>query len=200
MLETDFLTPSCAVSQPHPVPHSLPAGPRRSYRQHSDVYADPAPSMAPLALEGERRASDRQRAYRYTLNDQGVQVAIDSIPDAVMPLAYIFSPHLYNVHDWDPEPTTWAEAMAGPYADRWILEGRESFRQRQVYTLVPRSQANGFRIFKSRPVLKFKFNPPTLDQPNGSLAKFKYRLTIVALTSMLIQGVDYKEKLASTVR
>ena len=86
--------------------------------------------------------------------------------------------------------------MAGPYADRWILamlEERESFRQRQVYTHVLRSQENGSQIFKLKPVLKFKFNPPTPDQPNGSLAKFKYRLTIAAFTSMLIQGVDYKE-------
>ncbi len=81
-----------------------------------------------------------------------------------------------------------------------MLEERESFRQRQVYSLVPRSQADGHRIFKSRPVLKIKFNPPASEEPHGSLAKLKYRLTIAAYTSMRVQGIDYKEKFASTVR
>ena len=85
-----------------------------------------------------------------------------------------------------------------------MLQEREifpwTFRQRKVYTLVLRAEADGYRIFKSRPVLKMKFNPPSAEEPNGSLDKFTYRLTIAAFTSMLTQGIDYKEKFASTVR
>ena len=45
-----------------------------------------------------------------------------------------------------------------------------------------------------------KLNPPSADEPNGSLDKFKYRLVIAAFTRMLTEGIDYKEKHASTVR
>ena len=207
MCEDDYLTPSTMVSHPNPVPHSLPTGPRRAYRQHSEIYNDPADQttspilLDPIADSGPLRSSTRQHEYRFSVDEKGAEVDVRSIPDGSA--AWVFSPHLYHVHDWGPEPTTWAEAMATPYAEKWIiamLEERESFRQRQVYILVPRSQADGHRIFKSRPVLKMKFNPPTSEEPHGSLDKFKYRLTIAAFTSMLVQGIDYKEKFASTVR
>jgi hypothetical protein len=207
MSENDHLTPSQLVSSPNPVPHSLPTGPRRAYRQHSSVYRDPTgeevtlPAAIPITSE-LNRSSVRQHQYRHSIDGSGVGIDVRTIPDVDV-AAWVFSPHLYHVHDWGPEPSNWVEAMASPYAARWIiamLEERESFRQREVYVLVPRSQAVGHRIFKSRPVLKMKFNPPTADQPNGSLDKFKYRLTIAAFTSMLIQGIDYKEKFASTVR
>ena len=209
MSENDHLTPSQMVSRPNPVPHSLPTGPRRAYRQHSAVYQDPASAVeetvlpVPASNQPESiRSSIRQHQYLHSTDENGVGVDIRTIPD-VNNLLWMFSPHLYHVHDWGPEPSTWAEAMSSPYANRWIiamLEERESFRVREVYELVPRSQADGHRIFKSRPVLKMKFNPPTAEEPFGSLDKFKYRLTIAAYTSMLVQGVDYKEKFASTVR
>ena len=209
MSENDHLTPSQMVARPNPVPHSLPTGPRRAYRQHSAVYQDPDPAVeetvlpVPAANQSEPiRSSIRQHQYQHSTDENGVGVDIRTIPDVHNSL-WMFSPDLYYVHDWGPEPSTWAEAMSTPYASRWIiamLEERESFRVREVYVLVPRSQADGHRIFKSRPVLKMKFNPPTAEEPRGSLDKFKYRLTIAAYTSMLVQGVDYKEKFASTVR
>ncbi len=93
--------------------------------------------------------------------------------------------------------------MAGPFANEWILAmlaERESFRQHGVYILVPRATAKGKKIFKPRPVLKIKINQPTADEPNGSLEKFKYRLTVAAFTKMLTEGIDYKEKASSTVK
>ena len=145
------------------------------------------------------RRSQRQHDYRFTVDESGVDVPVVSIPD----IHAVFTPDLYLVHTWGPEPANWAEAMAGPHAQKWViamLQEREVFRQREFYTLVPRSQADGYRIFKSRPVLKMKFNSPSAEEPNDLLDKFKYRLTIAAFTSMLTQGVDYKEKFASTVR
>ena len=202
MLAADKLTPSTEVSVPRPVSHSLPTGPRRAYRQHSDQYKNisedrPSPA-APEFPEGgdidNMRRSQRQHDYRFTVDESGVDIPVVSIPD----IHALFTPDLYLVHTWGPEPVTWAEAMASAHPQKWILamlEEREVFRQRKVYTLVPRLEADGYRIFKSRPVLKMKFNTPSAEEPNGSLDKFKYRLTIAAFTSMLTQGIDYKESL-----
>ena len=183
----DRLTPSTTVSEPHPANHSLPAGPRRSYRQHSYQFT----------------------GGRAIANIPDVGIPPDDISqnhhlhDICASTTMNFSPELYFVHSWGKDPVNWAEAMASPYAAEWIvamLAERESFRQHEVYTLVPRSEAVGHKIFKSRPVLKIKLNPPTADEPNGSLDKFKYRLTIAAFTRMLVEGINYKEKHGSTVR
>ena len=109
----------------------------------------------------------------------------------------------YFVHSYGKDPTSWAEAMAGPFANEWIaamLEERESFRARNVYKLVPRAAAKGYKIFKPKPVFKIKLNPPNAEEPNGSLDKFKYRLVIMAFTRMLKQGIDYEEKRSSQAR
>ena len=204
MLSTDKLTPSIEVSVPRPASHSLPTGPRRAYRQHSEQFQNisegqPPPAAPDIPEEGNMRRSKRQHDYRFSVDESGMNIPVVSIPD----IHALFTPDLYLVHTWGPEPTTWAEALAGAHPQRWILAmlaEREVFRQRNVYTLVPRSEADGYRIFKSRPVLKMKFNPPSAEEPNGSLDKFKYRLTIAAFTSMLTPGIDYKEKFASTVR
>ena len=115
------LTPSTMVSHPNPVPHSLPTGPRRAYRQHSEIYNDPAGQtttpilLDPIADSGPLRSSTRQHEYRFSVDEKGAEVDVRSIPD--VSAAWVFSPHLYHVHDWGPEPTTWAEAMATPYAE-----------------------------------------------------------------------------------
>jgi hypothetical protein len=183
----DRLTPSTAVSVPNPANHSLPTGPRRSYRQHSYQFSGGG-AIADIPDVGIPPDDISQNHHLHDI-------------DSGTPLN--FSPELYFVHSWGKDPANWVEAMAGPYANEWIvamLAERESFRQHEVYILVPRSEAAGSKIFKSRPVLKIKLNPPTADEPNGSLDKFKYRLTIAAFTRMLIEGIDYKEKHASTVR
>ena len=97
------------------------------------------------------------------------------------------------VHSFGPEPTTWEEAINSKYANEWIvaeLAEKESFAHHGVYDLVPWSAAAGKKIFKPRPVLKIKVNPPTDEHPHGSIDKFKYRLTIAAFTKMLTQGID----------
>ena len=111
--------------------------------------------------------------------------------------------HAYFLHNFGPDPVTWAEAMASPYATEWIaarLDEKQSFAEHDVYDLVPRAEAGYKNIFKSRPVLKIKVHPPTVDAPHGSLDKFKFRNTIAAFKHMLKPGIDYKEKYASTVR
>jgi len=111
----------------------------------------------------------------------------------------------YFVHHFGPDPKTWDEAMAGPYKNEWIearLTEKNSFDARDVYKLVPRSTAleRGKKVFKPRLVLKMKLQPPSLQHPNGTIEKFRYRMTIAAFTKMLKQGIDYEEKFASTVR
>ena len=109
----------------------------------------------------------------------------------------------YFVHNFGDTSPTWAEAVKSRYSNDWIqarLKEQNSFKAHNVFTLVPRASAAGKKIFKPRVVLKLKLNPPSLQHPQGSIDKFKYRLTIAAYTKMLTQGVDYKEKYASTVR
>jgi hypothetical protein len=107
------------------------------------------------------------------------------------------------VHNFGPDPTSWAECLQSKYANEWI-EAREkeknSFKHHKVLSYVLRSATRGKRIFKPRPVYKKKINPPCAEHPLGSIDKFKYRLTIAAFTKMLTQGIDYQEKYASTVR
>jgi hypothetical protein len=107
------------------------------------------------------------------------------------------------IHSFGADPKTWDEALNSKYADQWIaaeLVEKNNFAHHQVYYVVPRIEAKGKKIFKPRPVLKLKFNPPNATDPNGSIDKFKYHLTIAAFTKMLTQGIDYQEKHASTVR
>jgi hypothetical protein len=109
----------------------------------------------------------------------------------------------YFIHSFGADPKTWNEALNSKYADQWItaeLVEKNNFAHHQVYDVVPRIEAKGKKIFKPRPVLKLKLNPPNATDPNGSIDKFKYRLTIAAFTKMLTQGIDYQEKHASTVR
>jgi hypothetical protein len=88
-------------------------------------------------------------------------------------------------------------------ADDWIeaeLKEKMSFKIHDVYEVVLRSSIGGRRVFKAKPVLKRKINPPDEFNPTGSLDKHKVRMTIAAYTKMLKQGIDYEEKHSSTVR
>lgn len=109
----------------------------------------------------------------------------------------------YFVHQWGTDPETWSEAMAGEFKVEWLmarLKEMNSFKEHGVLEIVPRADAAGHRIFKPKIVLKIKVNPPTPMEPLGTLDKFKYRLTIAALTKLMVKGIDYEEKYASTVR
>ena len=111
--------------------------------------------------------------------------------------------HAYFLHNFGPDPVTWAEAMASPYASEWIaarLDEKKSFAEHDVYDLVPRAEAGGKKVWKSRPVMKIKVHPPTVEAPRGTLDKFKFRNTIAAFKHMMRRGIDYKEKYASTVK
>ena len=102
-----------------------------------------------------------------------------------------------------PDPDNWSQALTSRYADEWILaclEEKNSFQQHGVYTLVPRSAAEGKRIYKPRPVFKIKINPPDAKNVHPTIDKFKFRLTIAAFAKTMSQGVDFEEKRASTVR
>ena len=173
---------------------------------------------APHVLEGDRasdprphdtaeatalRRSGRQQGYRYSAGQALCNVPdVDVPPDAVN-CALDFSN--YMVHTFGPNPKTWDEAMRSPYANEWIeadLAEQAAFEFHKVLKIVPRTNATetNKKIFKPRPVMTIKINPPCEEHLHGSIEKFRFRLTCAAYTKMLTQGIDYKEKHASTVR
>ena len=145
-------------------------------------YNDLAPHVIegkPIDAPSDLRRSQRQHEYQYSAGQAVRDVPdVDTPPDAVN--AVDFSN--YIVHTFGPDPTTWDEAINSKYANEWIeaqLAEKASFAHHGVYDLVPRSTAWGKKIFKPRPVLKIKVNPPTEEHPHGSIDKFKYRLTLL---------------------
>jgi hypothetical protein len=182
----------------HPSVFPFRANPNRDRRflnvfdYLSPMNTDPIPVQANPA--GGQRSSSRIGSYQRSDN-----INISDIPDVdVAPAGNNFLIHYKT-------PVTWDEAMLSAFANEWIkarLLEKNSFREHNVLRLVPRTDATdvGARIFKPRVVLKIKMNPPTPDEPEGSLDKFKYRLTIAAFTKMLTQGIDYASKHANTVR
>ena len=194
-------------------PHRFPyrANPQRmgDFLHQFDDIAPHVVAPMPRAIEGNMNAqappmprppSARQRSYQYSAGQ-----ALVDIPDADVAPDGAASNIVVQEASSGPaaDPTTWEQAFASEHADKWIaakLAEQNSFAHHNVYELVPRSAARGKRIFKPRPVLKIKRKPPSAEHPHGEIDKFKYRLTIAAFTRMLIQGVDYEEKYASTVR
>ena len=171
--------------------------------------------MAPHVLEGDRHdaasdprphgaaaAAPRRSGRQQVLSGQ----ALCNVPDVDVPPDAVnctLDFDNYMIHSFGPDPNTWEEALDSKYANEWIqaeLLERAAFTHHEVLKIVPRSAANNKRIFKSRPVMKIKINPPCEEHPHGSIDKFKVRMTIAAYTKMLTQGVDYEEKHASTVR
>jgi hypothetical protein len=172
--EMDAVTPRIPVSADDPAPHSMLTGPRRSMRMHQFLHS------------GGRRIAD--------IPD------VDVGPGGEAAINYIRA--LY-IHTFGPDPENWAEALASEHANEWIracLEELNSFRQHNVYSLVPRATAKGKKIYKPRPVFKIKVNPPEPGSSNATLDKFKFRQTIAAFTKTMTPGIDYAEKRASTVR
>ena len=198
----------------HPNTFPFRENPHRDPR-FLNVYDASAPHrLTPASAPAEQRQSARQMAYR-----QSSGVELSDIPDVDVPPGsyavsagykfdvdnFTFSPpcDIVVLHTYGPDPDNWKEAMQSVHAPKWIeamLKEKNSFREHNVLTIVPRSEAAGARVFKPRVVLKIKMLPSTPDHPQGKLDKFKYRLTIAAFTRMLIQGIDYAEKHASTVR
>ena len=180
--------------------------PWRADPQQRKTWLREFDDLAPYVVEGTEedippgpRQSERQRSYRFSGDSD-----LRNIPDVdVPPPTAQANADSHFVHSFGPENPTWKEAMQSKHANEWLkaeaLE-RASIEAHDVFELVPRSEAAGYKIWKPKPVLKVKINPPTEDQPFATLDKFKFRLTIAAYTKQLKQGIDYAEKAASTVR
>jgi hypothetical protein len=149
-----------------------------------------APALAPHSMTTGPRRSERMHDFYYSGG-----VDIRTIPDS--------GPAGHFVHSFGPDPDSWSEALASRHAEDWIracLEERSSFLHHDVYSLVPRGDAKGRKIYKPRPVFKIKICPPDNINSQPTIDKFKYRLTIAAFTKTMTQGIDFEEKRASTVR
>lgn len=179
----------------HPNTFPFRADPARSKPW---VYDHMAP---PRSIPVQETADLRPRSLRVRNYKESGGIRIEEIPDVDSPPELPCSSLI--VHNFGPDPKTWKEAMESKYADEWMkarLVEMEAFRSHDVYELVPRSRAEGHRVFRCREVFKIKLNPPDKANPGGSIEKFKYRLTIAAITRLLKEGIDYAEKFASTVR
>ena len=175
----------------HPSVFPFRANPNRD-RRYLNVFDYLSPLHAE-AIPLPPRSSSRIEQYLRSDN-----VNISDIPDVDVP------PESLMLHSF-ATPTGWKAAMASPHAKEWIearLVEKNSFREHNVLKLVPRTDATsvGAKIFNPRIVLKIKMNPPTPDEPEGSVEKFRYRLVIAAFTKMMTQGIDYAEKHANQVR
>jgi hypothetical protein len=201
-------------------PHVFPyrANPTRSptWLQQYDVYAphvmEGTAADVPSSVTPRRPLSARQHEYQYSAGQDLRAIPDNDAPPhnnslqlvqasagRVEPLDF----DNFMVHAVGPDPKSMVEALSSKYRDQWIaaeLVEKANFEHHQVFDVVPRAEAKGRKIFKPRPVLKIKMHPPSETDPYGSIDKFKYRLTIAAFTKMLTQGIDYKEKNASTVR
>ena len=151
---------------------------------------------APHAMPTGPRRSERQHGYHYSGGRR-----LRDIPD--VDLAPPDEDRVLFVHSFGADPNNWQEALASRYAQDWLLaslEEKASFRHHKVYELVLRTEADGKRIYKPRPVFKIKIDPPTRANPEPTLDKFKFRQTIAAYTKSMTPGIDFAEKRASTVR
>ena len=181
------------------------ANPQRSVGE-LNRWDDLAPNfqdpVSPAELTGQR-ISLRQQGYRIS----GGRSLAD-IPDVDVPPGaanVTVDNGNFGIHNYGPDPDSMTEALTMHDAAEWILaeaRERESIKSHDVYEVVPRSEAlaSGKKIFKARPVLKRKMNPPDADHPLAWLDKYKYRLTVAAFTRMLTEGIDYVSKHATTVR
>ena len=176
--------------------------PYRSNPQRSETWLGHFDGMAPTTLVEQPdqlvntvpilRQSERQREYTHSSGNR-----IQDIRDVNMepaPSGNASQMHLANSSE--PDPKTWEEAMESEHANEWIAAREKekiSFKFHQVYTLVRRDEVHG-RILKSKAVFKKKLNP------DGSVEKYKYRLTAKGYKGMLKQGIDYEESHSSTVR
>ena len=166
-------------------------------QQNGQPPAELRDAVGPMQLNEQpqvQRESQRQRDYRFS----GGQ-ALNNIADRDVPP----DANNYALTMQAPDPVDLAEALDSPEANEWMvaeLKEQNSFLERDVLEIVPRSQAKGKRIFKYKRVLKTKRFPPTIEEPLGPIDKRKIRVTIQAFTKMLKLGIDYAEKYASTVR
>ena len=111
----------------------------------------------------------------------------------------------FFVHSFGADPSNWTEANTSRFASEWqlaSLKEKQSFEDHKVLELVTREFAvnTGKRIWKPKAVFKIKIKPPSPENPEPTIDKFKFRQTIAAFTKMMKKGIDFTEKRASTVR
>lgn len=152
------------------MPASIGASKPRGNEGGADQPSTAGPTRAP-DRPGLRRFSILHQPDRYKSGD----------PKANVAMAVIL------------EPTTYAEAMASPYANEWSQAMDEEMRSHAVngtWTLVKRPQ-NG-RILDCRWIYKVKYNS------DGSVQRFKARLVVKGYRQR--EGIDYDETFATVCR
>jgi len=196
----------------------------KKHDDHAPVYIPQLPITETKDNDDQEATSDNEGKHQHdddasgtrrsTRGSQPSAQALRNIASLVVTLnprkehAYISvkkkKPHKTNhlaEAMFGPDPKTLKEALNGKYAKAWkkaTFTELDALEKLGVYKLVPRPKNK--RVFGNKPVLKTKMHPPDDDHPRGSLDKRKVRITIQAFTKMLKEGIDYKEKYASTVR
>ena len=105
-----------------------------------------------------------------------------------------------------PDPAGLADAKKNKeeYAKYWLPARKKEFqmiKDRKNYVVVKKKDIpKGAKIWRPREVFKKKIEPASAQFPNGRVLKYKARLTIAAYTKMMVQGVDYDQKYAATVK
>jgi hypothetical protein len=191
-----------AVFHPNVFPYRASPATSAQWIREMDLLSPRVPvsknNPAPHAMPTGPRRSDRQHGYIYSGGkDLRLLPDVDHAP--------VDCSRVLFVHSFGANPDNWSEALASRFAQEWILASlkeKASFRQHNVYGLVPRAEAEATnkKIYTSRPVFVIKIDPPTSTNPDATINKFKFRQTIAAYSKSMKLGVDFAEKRASTVR
>lgn len=158
------------------------------------------------------------QAYQSELYSQSILRALNNLPlDARGKVKYFFkeeddesmkkheSVMLASQH-FGPDPTNLREAKKNSeeYEKFWLPARKREFKMikdRKNYVVVKKNDVpQGARIWRPKEVFKKKIEPASASYPDGRISKYKARLTIAAYTKMMIQGVDYDQKYAATVK
>jgi hypothetical protein len=105
-----------------------------------------------------------------------------------------------------PDPSGLADAKKNhnEYRDFWLPPRKKEFqmiKDRKNYVVVKKKDVpQDAKIWRPREVFKKKIEPASPQFPNGRVLKYKVRLTIAAYTKMMVQGIDYDQKYAATVK
>ena len=104
----------------------------------------------------------------------------------------------------DPNFLSRKQAMAADDSDEFRKAEeieKQGHMKAATWKLVKRSSLpEHAKLFYPRAIYQRKRKPPTADNPEGAIDKHKCRVTVAAHTRMLVEGIDYDEKYASTVR
>ena len=182
-----------AVFHPNVFPYRASPATSAQWIREMDLLSPRVPvsknNPAPHAMPTGPRRSDRQHGYIYSGGkDLRLLPDVDHAP--------VDCSRVLFVHSFGANPDNWSEALASRFAQEWILASlkeKASFRQHNVYGLVPRAEAEATnkKIYTSRPVFVIKIDPPTSTNPDATINKFKFRQTIAAYSKSMKLGVDF---------